>query len=237
MPEIPGLGDMDAHVWAAQLAPPPSLLEAWRHVLSADELGRVRRFRRPSDGQRYLAAHAILRFLLARYVSIAPGELEFRVDELGKPHLAASNISFNLSHSGDVALYGVTRHRRIGVDVELVRQNIEMMDIAQRFFAPGEAAALRAMPEHERAEGFFNCWTRKEAYLKAHGCGLGGDTRAFEVTLKPGDSPAVLREAGAPAGRRWSTLHWNPAPQYVAAAVAEGDGIRFRNCWWHPQNV
>ena len=101
--------------------------------------------------------------------------------------------AFNLSHSHGIALYALTRGREIGVDIEYFRPDVEAGKLAERFFSPREAAVLRALPEHLRREGFFNCWTRKEAYIKAEGKGMAIPLSAFDVSLTPGEPAALLR--------------------------------------------
>lgn len=218
------LGAADAHVWMAWLDAPEEVLQQWQQVISTEERERMNRFLRPEDRRRFLAAHAILRLLLARYVQVPPEELRFGKDTFGKPHLLGQSrtVSFNLSHSAEMALFGFARDRRIGVDVEQIRPGNGLEEVADRFFAPGEIATLRSLPAEHRTDAFFNCWTRKEAYLKARGCGLSGGLADFEVSLRP-DEPAILRASVDPQDSvPWSLVHLTPGTGYVGAAVVEG---------------
>ena len=151
--------------------------------------------------------------VLGLYVSADPQSLEFRTGPMGKPALVQTftDLRFNLSHSGDIALIAVTRGREVGVDVERVQRDIEFDPIVEHYFDPTEAWDLRTAPPHERVGKFFDLWTRKEACVKAEGTGLGLKTRTdrFGVrNLSPG-----LGYAGAVAceGHEWELAcwHWN----------------------------
>ena len=142
--------------------------------LSEEERARMARFRFSEDRRRYLAAHGALREILARHTGIDPGALRFSEGEHGKPALIGSDIKFNLSHSGEMALIaiGVARDREVGVDIEKIRADIDVLAIAQRFFTAEEAARLESLEQSERTKLFFTLWTRKEALSKARGIPL-----------------------------------------------------------------
>lgn len=228
----------DIHVWRAQLDLGAARLQGLFRSLSADERSRAERFRAPRDRDRYIAGRGLLRAVLARYLWAHPAELHFRYGLHGKPALAReagrSALRFNVSHSEGLALLAVTRGREVGVDVERLRPDIED-GIARRFFSPGEVARLGALPAGQRQAAFFACWTRKEAFVKARGEGLGLGLDTFDVTLAPEEPAALLRldgDAGAPG--RWSLQHLDPGPGYVGALAVEGRGLR-ASCWQWPQ--
>jgi 4'-phosphopantetheinyl transferase len=149
--------------------------------------------------------------------------LRFDVAPRGKPRLAGRELAFNLSHSRGTALVAVTAAREVGVDVEAVRER-DLLGLARTYFAPAEQAVLASLAGPERAAAFYRCWTRKEAYLKACGMGLGLRLDSFEVTLAPGDAPALRRSERAPGEvERWSFAD-PPAPPGFAAAVAVDGG-------------
>src|SRR6185312_3642180 len=132
---------------------------------------RAARFRFDRDRDRFITARGTLRMLLARYLRKQPKDLQFLLGREGKPALvpesAGETLSFNLSHSQDVAVFAFGWHRNIGVDVERVRPDVEYEDIARHHFSAGEIQSLASLPRQKRVEGFFLCWTRKEAYIKA----------------------------------------------------------------------
>jgi len=114
-----------------------------------------------------------LRATLSGYLDVRPEELRFSNGEQNKPRLARAfrgkGFGFNLSHSYDLAIYAVGYSRNIGIDVERIPTTFRVEDIAQHYFSPGEFRSLMRIPSEQRAEGFFACWTRKEAYIKARG--------------------------------------------------------------------
>ena len=122
-------------------------------------------------------------------------------------------LNFNMTHSQGLALYGITRGRKIGIDLEYIRYDFACEQIAQRFFAPREYAALRSLSPEMKHEAFFNGWTRKEAYIKARGEGLSFPLDQFEVSLIPGEPARLLEvERGASEAARWSLRELDPGP-------------------------
>lgn len=183
------------------------------------------------------SAGGFLRAVLARYLSIAPRDIEFYYGEHGKPALAASEaaapLRFNLSHSHEVALLAVSRARPLGIDVEYARKTRDLDDIALRYFAHAEVAAYRALPAHQRLVAFYQCWSRKEAYLKAKGGGLAFPLGDFTVAFGPGEAPALLTSAlDADGGRSWSLLAIDAGPGYAAAIVTSAPAPRFHYFNW-----
>jgi len=213
-------------VWGVSLAPGRCDLERLRSTLSEDERSRAARFHFERDGRRFILSHGLLRVVLGRYLGLDPARLEFGLGPHGKPALAGkagdSGLRFNLSHSGDLALYAVTRGREVGVDVERIRAGINWEALARRFFSAREMAALRALPPEDRVRGFFTCWTRKEAYLKARGEGLSLSLGGFSVSAAPGAEPALLEVEGEPEEpSRWRLVDLCPAEGYAATLAAE----------------
>jgi 4'-phosphopantetheinyl transferase len=213
----------DVHLWLVDLDR-PATVEA---VLSADEQARAARFHFERDRQHYITGRGSLRLILGRYLGVEPGQLRFDYTAYGRPLLAnpfaASGLRFNVSHAQAIYLLGATRNREIGVDVEAIRPLPDALDIAGRFFAPGEQTALRRVPAAQKETAFFHCWTRKEAYIKALGSGLSQPLDEFEVSFLPGDPPRLLSVRGKPAeANRWQLHAFTPRPGYVAALIAEG---------------
>jgi 4'-phosphopantetheinyl transferase len=148
----------------------------------------------------------------------------------GKPP-KKGGLTFNLSHSGRLGLVAVTHRREIGVDIEEMRSDLSIKMIAERFFSRREIAMLAALPQARRLEGFFNCWTRKEAFLKARGEGLGMPLNRFSVSLAPDDPALLLEMQACPTEvERWSLFGFQPAAGFVAALAVEGQ-IRELKCW------
>jgi 4'-phosphopantetheinyl transferase len=238
-PQDLALGDGDVHVWRASLDLAAEQVDYYRALLAPDEQARADRFHFPSGRDHFIVAHGILRAMLARYLTLEPGELRFGYSRYGKPSLAeetgGTKLCFNLSHAHGLALYAVNHGREVGIDVEYVRADLAYEQIAERFFSPGEVSVLRSLPAADRIEAFFNCWTRKEAYIKARGEGLSHPLERFDVSLAPGEPAALLRTPGdPPEAYRWSLKALSPGPGFVAALAVRGHSWRLR-CWqWPP---
>lgn len=228
------LGADDVHLWRASLDCDASVLARLQTTLSPDEMARADRFVFSTDRNHFVAARGILRELLGTYLTLPPATLEFRYGNHGKPELdvrtSDSVLQFNLSHSGGLAIYAFSLGRRLGVDVEEIRPKLAGEDIARRYFAAREVEELQALAPPLRPEGFFLCWTRKEAYVKAHGAGLSLPLDSFTVSLTPGRA-ADLQAADQ---ARWSIVALDPAPGFVAAIIIEGEKWQ-RSYWnWNP---
>ena len=224
----------EVHVWRASLDCEERVLHRFDETLAPDEKNRAQRFVFQPDRNSYIAARGVLRELLARYLHRAPVEIEFDYGPQGKPALRSESserrVQFNVSHSHGVGLFAFAVGRLVGVDVELVRPDFAGEKIAERFFSPQEVMELRSLPPAAQDEGFFLCWTRKEAYIKARGEGLQIPLKSFHVSLTPG-KPARLQ---AEDSSRWSLLSLRPEGRYVGAVVGEGQGWKLRGGEWRP---
>ena len=215
-------------VWRGDLEPGRDQMCHLRDSLSPDELDRAAKFHFLRDRQRFIAARGILRNILARYIGRSPETIRFSYGPFGKPRLApscaADGLCFNLSHAGSIALYAVALNREIGVDLERLDPSFLEDRIEEEFFSRNEIVELRSLPVNARPRAFFNCWTRKEAYVKALGGGLQISLQSFDVSLAPGKAPAFLseRESG------WSLRALTFPPDYVAAIAAEGKDWQLR---------
>lgn len=227
------------HVWRASLSVSPSQLQALAAILSADERQRAERFHFEKDRGEFIAGRALLRTLLGRYLHKEPSRVEFHYGASGKPRLAGkdSSLRFNLSHSYGLALYAFSEGRELGIDVEQIRSNADAEKIAERFFSAQEVAVFRDLPARQREKAFFDCWTRKEAYIKAKGDGLTAPLDGFSVSLSPGEPAALLDVRDDPAEvSRWSLRELDPGYGYAAAIAVEGNDWRLK-CWeWSWQN-
>ncbi|HEX8149146.1 MAG TPA: 4'-phosphopantetheinyl transferase superfamily protein [Pyrinomonadaceae bacterium] len=209
----------EVHVWLIELAQPDAVVEGLARLLAERERERAGRFHFARDRRAFQVAKGATRQILAWYLNAEPRSLSFSEGAYGKPYLQSCDIRFNLSHSGGLALLAVAREREVGVDVEEVRELEDFAQIAERFFSPAESRKLRGVAGPASATAFFNCWTRKEAFIKAVGEGLSHPLDTFEVTFLPGEEVELRCEA--PASGRW-LLAPLPVPEgYAAALVVE----------------
>jgi 4'-phosphopantetheinyl transferase len=188
-------------------------------ALSPDELSRAARFVFETHRRRFAAARCLLRELLGELLETAPAELRFEYGAAGKPALAwpKTALRFNVSHSGDQAVFAFAHDVEIGVDIEEAR-DVDHAAIAQRFFSPAEGEALRGLPAERRSRAFFEIWTRKEAFVKARGGGLTIALDSFDVSL--GEPARLLRVAGETDPARVGRIEALPAPARYCAAIA-----------------
>ena len=221
------LPENEVQLWRADLEAIGADESRWQTVLSSDETVRAARFHFPRDRQRFVASRAVLRTILAGYLAIDPAGVNFSYSSKEKPLLgpahAGSDVMFNVSHSGGIALFAFTRRLDIGVDVEQVRRDFDLDAIARRFFSAHEQSQLAALPDDERVEGFFRCWTRKEAYIKATGDGLSLPLSQFDVSLVAKETNALraTRPDAAEAGR-WLLREVPGGDGYIAALCVGG---------------
>lgn len=215
------------HIHRTSLDVPPGRLADRASVLAPDELARAERFAFERDRRRFIVARAALRSILGLYLGIAPRRIVFSYSPLGKPALAAEmpndGIAFNLSHSAELSLVAVTRERAVGVDVEHLNRDVSHDGIADRFFSERERRDLAAVPPADRKRAFLDCWTRKEAFIKASGEGLFRGLNTFDVSLEPGEGARELTVRNDPENPlRWKLRAFEPAPDYAGAVVVDG---------------
>jgi 4'-phosphopantetheinyl transferase len=206
-------GSDEVHLWVFSLRSSPE--DAG--LLGPDEQRRAAAFHFDRDRDRFIAGRAMLRRILGACAGRQPEALSFIEGRSGKPALDGA-LSFNFSNSDDLGALAVANFE-LGVDIEKIRVIEE--DVAGRFFAADEVARLRALPAERQTEAFFNCWTRKEAYVKAIGDGLLLPLDRFSVSLTPCEPAILLRTDGDPAEpARWRLHHFVPAPGFVGAIAA-----------------
>jgi 4'-phosphopantetheinyl transferase len=198
------------HVWWIS-----TTLQSAGDCLSPKELLVASRFHFDRDRIRYRSSHSQLRQLLSRYLGERPWALQFGHGPQGKPFVEAATkpITFNLSHSGNFALVAVANGCDVGVDVEIVRTDPTLSQVADRFFTPGEARWLAT----QDPTGFFRLWTLKEACIKAAGGGLSIPLNQFEIRVA--QKTATLGTLDPALAGPWD-IRELPAPDGYAAAVA-----------------
>ncbi|MDF7826730.1 4'-phosphopantetheinyl transferase superfamily protein [Pontiellaceae bacterium B12227] len=192
---LPMLGNNAIHIWGAEVPMLGKHLHALKALLNGAEVAKADRFLRDGDRYSSIVARGALRVLLSGYTGISAKELIFQYTENGKPFLvspassrlqeeqgrqdACDTVSFNVSHSGDWVVLAFGRNRDIGVDVEKIRREMDVMSIASRYFTPEESALIEASDDVHRL--FFHHWARKEAYIKAIGSALFRELSSFAV--------------------------------------------------------
>ncbi|MBX3012985.1 MAG: 4'-phosphopantetheinyl transferase superfamily protein [Caldilineaceae bacterium] len=221
----------EVSVWQVTLDQPQAVVSQLRILLSEDEVQRAARFHFPADQRRYIVGRGTLRLLLGSYLQTAPEALCFQYNDYGKPALATASptlpIHFNVSHSGEIALFAINQHYPLGVDIEQIRTNLDWQALTNHVFSAHEQRALAALPAVAQLPAFFRCWARKEAFIKGRGVGLSLGLDQFDVTLAPTEPPQLLATRDDPTdASRW-TLADLPCPVgYVAAVAVAAHGWR-----------
>jgi 4'-phosphopantetheinyl transferase len=217
-------------LWRASLDRIASRNPGGDRILAADEQARAARFVFERDRTRYAAGRAVLRIILGHYLERPPAGIAFRYEPNGKPALDGTDLSFNISHSDGEALFALTRGRRIGVDIERIRELAEMELLARRIFSPAERDLFGKRSADLRSETFFEGWTRKEALVKAVGAGLSMDLTGLEVLSDPDEPLRFLSLPEDPEpDHRWAIGGLKRDPGFAAAVAIEWP------CLWPPR--
>jgi len=238
-PEILMLRSDEVHVWRVYLDRDMSYVQNLKQFLSEDEKARAKRFYFERDCKNFIVARGLLRIILSRYMDKKPGQLRFCYNPYGKPSLVMPSgeetLRFNVSHSCGIALYAITHGREVGIDLERIRTDFACEQIAELFFSAGEIAMLQNFSTIRVDNmAFFNCWVRKEAFIKARGEGLSLPLDQFDVSFAPGEPETLIGISGASdKSSHWLLQSIQPGPGYVAALVAEDHDWRLK-CWDQP---
>ena len=218
------LGDNAIHVWQIGLLATSDVIADCRAILDVSEQERAGRYIADVHRNRFILARASLRLLLGRYLDRDPRDVTFAYNAHGRPEISPAPrppLAFNLSHSGDTAMLAVTRLPAVGIDLEYHRKPDRIADLAERFFATAEVRQWRDLPQELRLAGFFAGWSRKEAYIKAHGRGLNYPLDRFVISLDPREPARILATLDDPAeAARWRIENLNCPVDCSAALVA-----------------
>ena len=209
-------------------------------LLSDEERARAARFRFDDPRRQFVICRAALRQILGMIYAVAPQALSFQYGSRGKPELlfralksSVPQIEFNVSHSGTIGLIAISVGVPIGVDVEEYDPAIKFLQLAERFFAPLEATELNGLPPEKQLDGFYRCWTCKEAYIKAKGDGLSLSLSSFCAAIDP-DQPASLRHVdGQPdEPTQWTTESLAVGENHAAAVMVHRPDCRIALWDW-----
>jgi 4'-phosphopantetheinyl transferase len=227
------------HVWAVALDATPEALAKLALTLAPAERERAARFRFERDQNRFTVGRGVLRAILSCYLQTEPGELEFSYGSRGKPFLVkhgdGGGLQFNLAHSDGLALIAVTPANCVGVDIERIRPLHDADALVARFFCPSEIADFRNSPAEQKPFAFFNLWTRKEAWLKATGDGIGDLLNRVQVSFLPGEPARLVNlPEGGQASASWTLRHLDVARDFTAALAIPASDIPIY-CWRWPE--
>jgi 4'-phosphopantetheinyl transferase len=230
----------DVDVWLVPrplLLRDPLLLARYEALLSSGERERLARIVHEETRHEYLVARALVRATLSRYdAAVAPRAWRFDVNAFGRPSLAAGqtalDLRFNLSHAHGLIACAVTLGRAVGIDVEWNRRGgSSLLESIEHFFSPSEAEETMTLPAELRVARFFQVWTLKESYIKAHGKGLSIPLADFSFRFDGEGGAVRLEPCPGDGAERWRSWVWNPSDEHTLAVTAEfaaGDEVRMQ---------
>jgi 4'-phosphopantetheinyl transferase len=218
------LAENDVHIWASVNEKSMGYLPKLYKLLSKQECLRAARYRFDRDQRHFIIRHGLLRILLGRYLGVDPQSVRFCHNIYRKPFVEKGcgddALQFSLSYSNDIVLYAFTRGRRIGVDIEFIQSMPNMDTIVKDFFSLSEINAFYGLPQNRKKAAFFNCWTQKEAFLKAIGDGLFRRLKEFDVSVARHLPAKLIRVAWDPHEANYWLLKMLTSVQGYAAALA-----------------
>lgn len=234
------LGEAEIHIWRLCLKTDERLLGLLKRLLSSEETLRATGYHFERDCRRFVVRRAALRQILAQYMGCDASTVRFITSAFGRPTIAdatnAGELSFSCSHSEDRGLVAVTRGRSVGVDLEKRRPRDANLEAVIGMFSPAEREELCRAPLQKWSAAFFDCWTCKEAFVKALGLGLSLPLDRFTISHFSGDSPELTRcDAEFTGGKRWTLLPLDLGADYSAAIVVEGDTLPIRHFDWEAE--
>jgi 4'-phosphopantetheinyl transferase len=226
----------EVHLWSNSLLIGRNEFVVYENSLSDEERQRAKKIHFEQDRRRYVAARGQLRALLGHYADVPPADVIIRTGAHGKPYLQypPELIHFNVSHTGDKALIAFCPDGPVGVDIEELKGETWLKEIADTFCTESELDDIQSLPPKLQSRDLLRIWTAKEAFLKALGKGL--QVPLDEIELLPGDLPV--------GGFRWSTdpglsdfFQHYPLPFYersgYCASLVTLKGIACSRLFWH----
>lgn len=221
---IKSIQNDEAHLWRVAIDQHQDQYAAYRKLLTQEELVRADQYRFEKHRICYVVARAVLRLLVGKYIEVDPRDVVFSYIKNGKPLVVnQKGIQFNVSHSENYILIGFVKDYDLGVDVEYTKQPIEVQTIAASFFSKEEVAMLVSLAEEYQTQAFYNCWTRKEAFIKALGDGLSFPLDQFVVSMDSTKVATLLETKwNQKEKQKWSLKSIEVDRDYIGALAAKG---------------
>jgi 4'-phosphopantetheinyl transferase len=221
------ISENEIHIYRSSLESTSEQFKKYVSLLSPDELQKAYRYKFEKDRANYISGRALLRNLLGKYLDQSPGKITFSYSDKGKPYIKDSAVKFNLAHSGGKAVFAIANNIEVGIDIEFMRELPDALQIAKRFFSDGEVKEFSETREGDIRTAFFNCWTRKEAFIKAVGEGLSYPLKDFAVTFKPGDKPEVKWiKCKDDEVKEWSLFNIDTEENYISSLAVKADDLK-----------
>lgn len=217
----------EVHIWSAYLLEHKFDITYFEAILSADERERAKSFRFFKDQNQFTISRYILRRLLSRYLRQTPESIEFIYGLSGKPAVSSEkHLHFNVSHSGDYALYAVTSFYEVGIDLEYIDKSLELEDMALHIFSPADFVQWKTLKLEDQVNSFFTNWVCKEAFLKASGKGWLEENKVLSLKIKVEPQKGQLNDDIT------NPYYFDCIPGYASALFVEGPPLRPTHFSW-----
>jgi len=230
-PDTLSLSKDHIDVWLCHLKQLSGDIDNFYSILSVDERERADKLKVEDKKQQYIITRGTLRQRLGLLTNIEPEDFVFDYLEHGKPVLINddrfANITFNVSHSHDLALIAIAQKQNIGIDIEKINRESNHQALMTRFFSEAEQTEFQNIPEPNEAEAFCACWTRKEAFIKAVGAGVSYGLDKFDVAVDPENKTPEVN-LHKPSEQRWSAINLPINDEYMACLVSDRDSLNVR---------
>jgi 4'-phosphopantetheinyl transferase len=220
-------------VWRSRIDLSDAKINEYLGILSDDELKRAEQFTFPNKKDEYVVTRGLLRRALSLVLKQDPASFSFSYSESKKPYLTtevdSQSLAFNVSHSHGQALVAISLNRKLGIDIEKIRPEVEYEKLAARFFSKAEHKALMQCAQAERVAAFFATWTRKEAFVKAVGKGIAFGLSEFDVNVDASEPPRMLHTRwDANDVKNWHMASIESVNSHMATVVADGRTFQLR---------
>ncbi len=227
------IGPNQTHVWYIYFSQQLNILSYFLSILSKDEIEKASKFRFEKDKNCSIITRGALRFLSGKYLTENPEDIKFKYGEFGKPYYnMETELKFNVSHSGNMAVIGFVLNDDIGVDVEEMKSDFEVFDIASNYFSDYEIKSLKEIPIQNHVKGFYRCWTRKESFIKAKAKGLSFPLDSFSVSIDSDEKTELLETKWDKNEKElWNLFSFTPQENYIGAVSVKGNiqNIKYYN--------
>lgn len=213
------LENYEVHIWNIKVDFNSKVILSYENLLSESEKIKLNRFKFEKDRLIYITARGILRLLSGKYLEMHPKQIQFDYTEYGKPFFKTdTSLKFNVSHSGERIAIAFSQIQEIGIDIEKIKDDFNVIELARNFFSKNEIKALEQVSKSEVIRAFYRCWTRKESFIKAEGSGLSFPLDKFAVSLDKDEQAELLKtEWEATEKDNWSLFSFVPGNDYLGA--------------------
>ncbi len=212
------LPENEVHVWYFNVDNFSKEIEMYRRFLSSEEITRSIKFKFEKDRTLNIMARSSLRILSSLYLGITANAIEFKYGQYGKPDYDfPTELKFNVSHSGKFVVLAFVKDSEIGIDVEKVKTDFDVLNLADKFFSTTEIKMLHNVQQDDVYNSFYRCWTRKESFIKAKGNGLSFPLASFTVSLNDKEATLLQTDWNPSEKQEWNLFSFKPASGYVGA--------------------